>query len=108
MNPRSKRTDPGSPEEWMCHAESDLKLALLAAGHADTLVKAAPLLELLGADWGKYLSRPVPKAVRESLQRCERTGRPLGDAAFVSRIETMLGRALTPRKAGRKPLKKGK
>ncbi|MFH1538634.1 MAG: hypothetical protein ABIH66_06725 [bacterium] len=78
------------------------------AGRDDTLVKAAPLLELLGADWGEFLSRPVPKAVRESLQRCERTGRPLGNAAFITRIESMLGRVLMPRKAGRKPSKKEK
>ena len=32
MNPKSNRRIPGSPEEWMDHAGSDLRLAHLAAG----------------------------------------------------------------------------
>jgi len=32
MNPQDKGKVPGSPEEWMSHAESDLRLARLAAG----------------------------------------------------------------------------
>jgi putative transposase len=72
------------------------------------LVKSAPLLVLHGHDWRTFLARPVPKAVRDSLQRCERTGRPLGSESFVARIEASLGRVLKPRKAGRKPLKKEK
>jgi HEPN domain-containing protein len=31
MNPRTKKPVPSSPEEWMSHAKSDLRLALLAA-----------------------------------------------------------------------------
>jgi len=30
MNPKGIRKVPGSPDEWMSHAESDLKLARLA------------------------------------------------------------------------------
>lgn len=30
MNPKDKKRVPGSPDEWMIHAESDLKLARLA------------------------------------------------------------------------------
>ncbi len=31
MNQRNHKRIPGSPEEWLSHAESDLRLALLAA-----------------------------------------------------------------------------
>ena len=31
MNPQNSRRIPGSPEEWLSHAESDLKLARLAS-----------------------------------------------------------------------------
>ncbi len=40
--------------------------------------------------------------------RHENTGRPLGDAAFVKKLESPLGPQLTPRKPGPKPRKKGK
>lgn len=32
MNPRGKGRVPGSPDEWLNHAKSDLRLAYLAAG----------------------------------------------------------------------------
>lgn len=32
MNPRSKKLIPSSPDEWMSHAESEVKLARLAVG----------------------------------------------------------------------------
>ncbi len=39
------------------------------------------------------------------LRRHQRTGRPLGDDAFVERLEARLGRTLRPRKPGPKPRK---
>jgi hypothetical protein len=39
------------------------------------------------------------------LRRHQRTGRPLGDDAFVERLEASLGRNLRPRKPGPKPRK---
>jgi putative transposase len=41
-----------------------------------------------------------PEAVL--IRRHERTGRPLGEAGFVSRLESRLGRVLHPLKPGRK------
>lgn len=38
-----------------------------------------------------------------ALRRAETIGRPLGDAAFLARIEAALGRTLAPRKRGPKP-----
>ncbi len=32
-----------------------------------------------------------------------RTGRPLGDASFLERVEKLVGRVLRPQKPGRKP-----
>jgi len=37
-----------------------------------------------------------------SLRRHERTGRPLGNERFVTRVERLLGRVLRPQKRGPK------
>ncbi len=63
---------------------------------------AEPLLELVG-DWGKFLSQPVEPRGVEKLQAHERTGRPLGNDAFVAKLQGRLHRLLRPRKPGRKP-----
>lgn len=43
-------------------------------------------------------------AAEEALfEQHERTGRPLGDEAFVARLEAATGRELAPKKPGRKP-----
>lgn len=39
----------------------------------------------------------------DGLRRAETTGRPLGGAPFLARIETLLKRPVAPRKPGRKP-----
>ena len=39
----------------------------------------------------------------ELIRRHERTGRPLGDDAFIEHLEAILGRPLRPRKPGPKP-----
>ncbi len=60
---------------------------------------AEPLLELVG-DWGKFLSQPVEPRGVEKLQAHERTGRPLGNDAYVAKLEGRLQRLLRPRKPG--------
>jgi putative transposase len=47
-------------------------------------------------------SGAAPEAY-DALRRGERTGRPLGSAAFVEDLERRLGRPLAPQKPGRKP-----
>lgn len=37
MTPPAKRTPPGSPEDWLAHAQSDLNLARLARDHKGIL-----------------------------------------------------------------------
>ena len=72
------------------------------AGRDDGLVRTAPLLDRVG-DWRAFLKDGIEAAALEDLRCHERTGRPLGAAAFVADLEARLERALAPRKPGRKP-----
>lgn len=71
------------------------------AGNDDALVKVKPLLELVG-DWRGFLTLTNEEELAV-LKRHERSGRPLGDAAFVERLEEELARRLRPAKRGPKP-----
>ena len=53
------------------------------------------------ADWSAWLAEAPPERELAMLRAHTRTGRPAGSAAFVSRLESMLGRVLVPRKGGR-------
>ena len=68
----------------------------------DDLVKADPLLER-APDWKAHLAEGLDDDRLEALRRHARTGRPLGAAPWVKRLEKRLGRPLAPRKPGRKP-----
>lgn len=70
-------------------------------GNDDELVAVGPMLERV-SNWQAYLE-VESQADEEPFSRHERTGRPLGSKAFVSELETISGRILRPRKAGRKP-----
>ncbi|WP_432821977.1 transposase [Trichloromonas sp.] len=69
----------------------------------DALVKVAPLLEIVG-DWRSFLSLP-PAEDFDLMRKHERTGRPLGKAAFIEDLERTVGRILHPQKPG--PKKRG-
>ena len=71
------------------------------AGRADVLVKVQPLLDRFG-DWRRLLEPVPPDDVVSVMRRHERTGRPLGSAAFVAELEGRLGRTLSPKRPGRK------
>ena len=71
-------------------------------GRDDGLVKTAPLLERV-PDWAGLLGRGLGEDEHEAIRSGERTGRPLGAAAFVTRLEKRLGRPLARRKPGPKP-----
>ena len=71
-------------------------------GRDDVLVKAQPLLDRFG-DWGEFLATGLCEEDATALRQHERTGRPLGSADFVARLEKLLNRALKPRRPGRKP-----
>ncbi len=72
------------------------------AGRDDQLVKVAPLLAMIG-DCAAFLRSAVPEDELRDIRRHARTGRPLGDEAFLARLEDMVGRVLKPQKRGPKP-----
>jgi putative transposase len=65
----------------------------------DQLVIVRPCLELI-PDWDEFLKGGLSSV--EDFGTHERTGRPLGDPAFVDRCETATGRCLRPKKRGPK------
>jgi putative transposase len=73
-------------------------------GRDDILVRAAPLLQRF-PEWRAVLHGDLAQSDGERLRRHSSTGRPLGDAAFVARVETVVGRSLTMGKPGRRPIK---
>jgi putative transposase len=72
------------------------------SGRGDGLVEARPLLDLV-ADWRGFLASGLAEAEHEAIRAGERTGRPLGSAAFTARLEKRLGRPLARKKPGPKP-----
>jgi len=72
------------------------------AGADDGLVSVAPLLERVG-DWNAFLRGGIEEAALEAIRGGERTGRPLGSAAFVADLEARTGRTLARRKPGPAP-----
>ena len=72
------------------------------AGRDDDVVSVAPLLQRV-KDWREYLTEVLEAQETELWRRHERTGRPLGEAAFLDRVERTLGRIVRPAKRGPKP-----
>ena len=72
------------------------------AGRDDHLVKVEPMLSIVH-DWRALLNSAVDESKLQALRTRNRTGRPLGDAPFVERLEKLVGRTLRPKKPGRKP-----
>ena len=70
-------------------------------GANDPLVKGSPLPKMVG-NWREFLTLTDEEELN-LLKRHERSGRPLGGAAFVHRVETELARILRPQKRGPKP-----
>jgi putative transposase len=71
-------------------------------GRDDALVRVAPLLAL-ASDWAAFLAGGLSADEHAAIRAGERTGRPLGSAAFTARLERRLGRTLARRKPGPKP-----
>lgn len=63
------------------------------------------LKEKLGTDYKEYLSGDAG-TVSEEIRQATATGRPLGSASFVARLESRLGRVLQLRRAGRPRLRR--
>ena len=71
-------------------------------GRNDYLVKVKPLLEQM-PNWGGFLLEPLEPRMIQALIQHEKTGRPLGDSAFLTQCENRLHRFLNRRKPGPKP-----
>ena len=95
MNPKSDRRVPGSPDEWMDHAKSDMRLARLAAKdasvrreqvcfHAQQAAEKAIKAVLLS--W--QIEFPLTHDIEELLELAEKNGLPLPqavrDAGFLT------------------------
>lgn len=99
LNPvRAKLTRRARDWRWSS-ARAHLK------GRDDGLVKVKPLLERVDG-WAAFLGEGLTEEEREAIRKGERTGRPLGAASFVKRLEKKLGRTLARQKPGPKPKKK--
>ncbi|TSA46138.1 MAG: transposase [Deltaproteobacteria bacterium] len=72
-----------------------------ARGADDELVRVGPLLEMVN-DWRDFIGEDITGAEMERFRQHERTGRPMGDMAFIERIEKSSCRVLRPRKPGPK------
>ena len=71
------------------------------AAQDDRLTKVEPLRSLVD-NWNDFLLPPTEEEMA-MFRKHERTGRPLGQAAFVEGLEEHLGRTLCPQKPGPKP-----
>ena len=49
-----------------------------------------------------FLAEGLDDAALQAMRRGEHTGRPLGDADFIARVEAATGRLLAPHKRGPK------
>ena len=70
------------------------------SGRDNRLVKVTPLLAMVG-DWKAFLNSAVREEEVRDLQEHSRTGRPLGSATFLERLENIVGCVFRPQKAGR-------
>jgi len=75
-------------------------------GKTDALLAPAPPLAQFG-DWQAYLRGGMEEETLARLRTNSRTGRPLGSAKFVTKLERKTGRTLTPRKRGPKGISAG-
>ncbi|HKJ64394.1 MAG TPA: transposase [Desulfopila sp.] len=67
----------------------------------DILVKTAPLAEIV-ADWRAFLEEEIQGEQYAAIRSHEKTGRPLGDDAFLDELERVTARSLKKKKPGPK------
>jgi putative transposase len=71
-------------------------------GKDDGVTTLGPVAGRYG-DFAAFLGGEVDFSAFETLRKAEATGRPIGDAPFMDRLERMTGRVLQPAKRGPKP-----
>ncbi len=72
-------------------------------GHNEGAFNATALLDMVDSDWAEFLRDDIPDKEIAQLRKHERTGRPLGDPAFIEQVESQLHRCLKPNKPGPAP-----
>ena len=76
--------------------------ALLDPNKSDGITDTAPVLERV-PDFAALLRSAEDEDLTKALRQSESTGRPLGDSAFLERVEALLGRNPRPAKRGPRP-----
>lgn len=74
----------------------------LAGGVADGMTAVAPVLERY-PDFAALLAAGEDEEMSVRLRKAERVGRPVGDAAFLARLENASGRTLQRGRPGPRP-----
>ena len=95
---RAKLTDRAEKWRWSSAAAH-------ISGKDDQLSAVQPMLRLVKKDWADFLGSPESEDEINDMRKHERTGRPLCAPGFLNQLESLLGRPLKPKKAGRKPKK---
>jgi putative transposase len=72
-----------------------------ARGADDKLVRVGPLLEMVN-DWRGFIGEDINGEEMMRFRQHERTGRPMGNMAFIEAIEKFSCRVLRPQKRGPK------
>jgi putative transposase len=85
------------PEDWLW-SSAPAPLGGGAAGITDLNALRQPV-----GDWAQFLAAGLDDATIEVIRGGERTGRPLGDEAFVKQLEASTGRHLARQRPGPKP-----
>ena len=84
MNPvRAGLVD--APDKWRRSSSA----AHISNG--DGLVKPEPLLAMVKEDWKSFLVKIPETGIAETIRKHERTGRPMGDGAFIEVLEGITG-----------------
>jgi putative transposase len=74
------------------------------AGSPDSLLEMQPFRDAWqSTEWREYLDQAGALEEAESIRMATHTGRPLGNAEFVSDLERTLRRRLAPQRGGRPP-----
>ena len=74
------------------------------AAREDGVTTIAPVLSRY-PEFAAFIATGPDEVAFEHLRRAESIGRPLGDDAFIERLEALTRRTLKPGKRGRKPLR---
>jgi putative transposase len=70
-------------------------------GQGDRLVQVSAMLDRTG-DWAAWLAQTDASERQDTLRQHTRTGRPLGNEAFMEMAEQLTGRSLKPARPGQK------